>query len=98
MRGLRALVIVMGIMILIGFTVVVATIAHRLKEGDTEPVAATGHAVLTLPDGAKVEDMAATGARLTLRILLPGGKEALYVIEPSTGRLVETIALETRAP
>jgi hypothetical protein len=101
MPGLKALVIIMGIMILAGFTLVVATIAHRLKHGETDAgveAAVVGHASLVLPAGAHVEDMAATGTRLTLRVAAPGGKETLYVIEPSTGRLVETIALEFQTP
>ena len=64
---LKAVVIVMGILIVIGFAVVVVEIARRLSGsgGAESPSAAR---VLALPAGCTIAEIAGVGDRLALRI------------------------------
>jgi Flp pilus assembly protein CpaB len=94
MKALRFLVIFMAVLIVIGFSVIVLTIAHRLKHDDADTPLVAGTASIALPPGARVLDMAGAGGRLALRIEAgPGGRQSLMLIDPATGRLAETITL-----
>ncbi|MFZ5791250.1 MAG: hypothetical protein ACOY3L_11185 [Pseudomonadota bacterium] len=89
MRGLKTLVIVMGVLIVAGLVVVVATIASRLSSrmasaptastSATSTPAATaaepGDVALPLPAGCRVAEMTAAGGRLWLRLAPVTGGE-----------------------
>src|SRR5690242_7322991 len=66
-QPLKALVIVMGVMIVVGVGIVAVTIVQRL--GNRSVAGRNFEAAsLTLPKGCHVVDMAAAGARLALRL------------------------------
>jgi hypothetical protein len=67
---LKAVVIVMGVLIVIGFAVVVVEITRRLSElGAEEGMTSRGEVrALALPAGCVVADIAGVGERLALRI------------------------------
>jgi len=102
MHALKVLVIAMGVLLVAGFAVLVATVAGRLSHRG-EPSAAIaagaakaagfGNATVTLPAGAKVVEMRAAGSRLVLRLLRADGGEALLVLDPDTGVTLGTIEL-----
>ncbi len=96
MRSIQALVIVMGILIVGGMTLV----GYQIVTTVGEPAAAHapfGEVELALPPGARVLDMAAVDDRLVLRVEAGGGRQRLLVLDPSTGALVGTMVL-TPAP
>jgi Family of unknown function (DUF6476) len=94
MRGLRIFVIVMGIVIVVGFGVVIAVIAGRM--GRREMVGAA-HAfaggTVEIPAGARVEVMTATSDRLVLDLALPDGAHQIMVFDLATGARLGTIEL-----
>ncbi len=96
MRSIQALVIVMGIMIVGGMTLVGYQIVTTVGEPSSAP-ASFGEVALALPPGARVVDMAAIDDRLVLRIEAGDGRQRLIVLDPSTGALVGTIVF-TPAP
>ncbi len=66
---LKAIVIVMGILILFGFAVVAVEITRRLAGlGAREEIGAGGLRSLALPAGCAVGEIAGVGERLVLRI------------------------------
>jgi hypothetical protein len=93
MRGLKTLVIVMGVLLVVGFMVLVATIAARLPHRAPEPGAAFTAPPITLPPGAKIERMSTGPDRIVLAIALPDGTQQLLTIDLQTGRLLGTIPL-----
>ena len=92
MRGLKALVIVMGVLIVAGLAVVVATIASRSSGGGGD-TAGFGVARIAIPPGATVVGTTATGQRLVVRLRLADGTARLVVIDPATGQRLGTIDL-----
>ena len=96
MRSIQALVMVMGVLIVGGMTLVGYQIVTTVGE-PSAPRASFGEVELALPPGARVVDMAAIDDRLVLRIEAGDGRQRLIVLDPSTGALVGTIVF-TPAP
>lgn len=86
MARLKTLVIVMGIVIIAGATVVVTTIVQRgiVQRGGAlgEPVA---RGVIHLPPGARVMETRMDGGRILLRLDLAGGGGRLLIVDAQTG-------------
>lgn len=94
MRALTIFVAVMGVAILVGFAVVVATIAGRLARRESEGPHAFSAPAITIPKGARVAAMTAGESRLVLRLELPGGAQQILILDLASGRRLGTIALE----
>jgi hypothetical protein len=89
MRLVMVLAVVMGVMILIGSTVVVVTIIKRAAGGS---VGAHVAVVLDEPAGTRISGIAALSDRLA--VLLQGaGPDRVVLIDPRTGNQAGTIAL-----
>jgi hypothetical protein len=89
MRLVKVLVVVMGVMILLGSTVVVVTIIKRSSGGSAGIRVAV---VLDEPAGTRIAGIAALSDRLA--VLLQGaGPDRVVLIDPRTGTRGGTIAL-----
>ena len=89
MRALKALVIVMGILIVAGTAVIAVTLARRSADDGaarTGGDAAVAAPRIELPAGARVVETALDGTRIALRIVLADGTERIIVIDTETGR------------
>jgi hypothetical protein len=92
MRALKALVVVMGIMLIGGFAVLVAVIIGRVSRGGTSPRSFAATAI-DIPQGARIEAMTAGTDRLVLDLALPEDRRQLVVIDLATGARLGTIEL-----
>lgn len=92
MRALKALVVVMGIMLIGGFAVLVAVIIGRVSHGGTAPRSFPATAI-DIPRGARVEAMTAGTDRLILDLALPEDRRQLVVIDLATGARLGMIEL-----
>ena len=92
MRALKALVVVMGIMLIGGFAVLVAVIIGRVSRGGTAPRSFPATAI-DIPRGARVEAMTAGTDRLILDLVLPDDRRQLVVIDLATGVRLGTVEL-----
>jgi hypothetical protein len=105
MRGLKTLVIVLGVLLVGGMVTLVAAMVWR----GSHPVAAEGAAprlpaiagkpfesTLDLPAGATVVSMEATGERLVLQVALPDGRRQIVIVDIRTGARLGTIELQAR--
>ena len=91
MQALKIIVVAMGLLIVIGLTVIVVTIARRLSGGGGNGFAS---AALALPKGCRVLDMAAAGGRLALRLGDGPDCQAILFVDPATGRQTGRLALQ----
>jgi hypothetical protein len=99
MRALKALVIVMGVLILAGMGLVSYGIVKRtaMPERPAQPAAAArpyGPVELALPSGARIARTRTSGERLIVELELASGGERLLVLDLATGGLVGTIDLK----
>jgi hypothetical protein len=96
MKGLLALVIIMGVMIVAGLVVVVVTIAMRLSGSGTEAAATTagfGTLDLPVPAGCQVMEMVAADDRLILRLGSGERCNQIIVVDAANGRNLGTVRL-----
>jgi hypothetical protein len=91
-KGLLGLVIGLGVLILAGFSVVVATLAHRMFS--PAPVSITSaSSTLGEPAGTKVGALVAVGDRLGVLLQGGGTEDRVVLIDPRDGSRVATIAI-----
>jgi hypothetical protein len=97
MKGLLAVVIIMGVLIVIGVVVVVATIANRMggspADGGGPTAAAFGTADLPVPAGCQVIETVAAADRLVLRLGSGDRCNQLLVVDLATGKHLGTVRL-----
>jgi Family of unknown function (DUF6476) len=96
MRGLKILVVVMGVMLVLGFAILLAAIAGRISRGSPSP--STPRQVqadaIVIPRGARVEAMTAGTDRLIVALELPEGRRQLLIIDLATGARLGAIDLQ----
>ena len=95
MRGLKILVVVMGIILIVGFAVLVAAIAGRMsRSGSPQTIARTlAGSAIDIPRGARIEAMTVGTDRLVLALTLPEGGRQLVIVDLVTGARLGTIEL-----
>ena len=96
MKGMLALVIIMGVLIVIGSIVVIATIANRMSGSTVEiarPAAAFDMVDLPMPAGCQVVETVATDDRLILRLGNGERCNQLLVVDPVSGKHLGTVRL-----
>lgn len=97
MRGLKVVVIVMGVLIVVMTTVMIAVIIGRMAkhaEPGRPPPEAYAATPITIPPGARIETMTTGADRLIVALALPGGGHRILVIDLKTGAPVGAIALK----
>lgn len=98
-RILKAVVISLGLLLLIGFGVVIARIAYLA----TQPGRGIGSATavqdvnLALPPGAAIRHTAVSGDRMTLHYESPQ-QSGVVIINLTTGQIVSRISFYPEAP
>ncbi len=120
MQALKALVIGMGILILVGFGIIGVTIYKRATAPEPEiatdgiiggalegaasrqmrPSAsglpsAFGTGDITLPAGAKIEDLAVGDGRIVLQLRLDSGARRLLVLDLASGAQLGAVNLNS---
>ena len=105
MRALKGLVIGMGVVILIGFAVVVVALIERAERAPSTPAQSApstvqrpspgvfGDVAVALPLGAQVVGTATDAGRLIVHLRLADGNARVLVIDLATGRRLGAIRL-----
>lgn len=95
MQGLKAIVIGMGVLLVVGVTVLVYLIATGAgkRAGDASPM--TAPAAVSLQQGERLVEMRPDGARLYLHIAGPEGARIL-ILDAERGTPVGEIDLTAR--
>lgn len=89
-RGIKAAVIAMGVVIVIGFVVVVVTIVDRLA-GPGEPEL-LGEIAVPLPAGCRLADAWSEAGRLYLRYEGEADCQQVAIVDPETGGVVGRVS------
>ncbi len=95
---------VMGVLIVVGFAVLLVEIGRRMftpKPGVPEPASVRtvpggsptgfGQVDVPIPAGARVEALIASGGRVVAHVRTPDGTSLGYVIDPASGALLGVI-------
>ena len=97
MQALKIMVVVMGVLIVAGVAVIATDIAKRVAAGRA-PSATSGAAVtafdektVELPKNGRLTGVHTEAGRVILRVLLPGNREMLIVLDLATGERLGTI-------
>jgi hypothetical protein len=93
-QALKIVVAAMGVLIVVGVTVIAVTVANRLQTIRHARTAPPARVELALPEGARVVETVPDGDRLLLRLDTPRGTEVL-VVDLAGGTLVTTIVLSS---
>lgn len=108
MQILKALVVIMGVLILAGFTFLGVELYKRMS--DPSRASLTGPATTTtvidrptevtldVPAGARIGEMLAVGNRVLFKVTLPQGPDRLYLIDPRTGAVTATVIAGKAVP
>ena len=105
MRGLKALVIILGVLLVGGTVTLVGAIiwrgSHRgaVDSAAAPPLGTPGkpfETTLDLPAGATVASTDVAGERLVLKLALPDGRQQIVIVDIRTGARLGTIELQGR--
>jgi hypothetical protein len=102
-RTLKIVVIVLGILLVLGFALLVAGLYHeatkldgqaeRTAAGPVAPAVKPGSEVrVDVPEGATVERIAVDGERIVLHVRSPEGEEVV-IIDTAQGHVVSRVRL-----
>jgi hypothetical protein len=100
MRALKALVIVMGVLLVGGSATLAVLMVKRLAGPARRQPAASAmpaRASVALPPGTEVQSVSALGERLAVYVAGRQGN-LILIVDPATGAVVETIELKAAAP
>ena len=109
LRGLKALVAFLGVLVVLGTAVVVGVVIKRLYAPATPasnfyppaslapPGAMAPPAVTaTLPPGSRIQGVSAAGGVFAVWVTNPAGGEDIYLMDPATGAL--RLSVQAAAP
>ncbi len=101
MKFLKALIVIMGVMIIVGFAVIGVELYKRMSDPDRRadatvdrvavPAGKIDEVGLDLPAGSRIGDPVAAGNRVLFRVTLPDNSDRLYVMDPRSGAITTTI-------
>ncbi len=92
MQALKILVILMGVLILAGVTVVGMTVFNRMGGGGSN----FGSMALALPKGCHLIGMINAGDRLALRLGDSAECQVILFVDPRNGQQVGSLALQSQ--
>lgn len=100
MRALKAIVIGMAVLLVLGFGALVVAMVDVGRKGGPNPPSQPGPPFaldLPAPPGTRLQGVDAVGGRLILRFAGDAGTR-LVVVDPETGRVTGTIVVAVPAP
>ncbi len=88
MRGLKALVAGLGLLVVLGTALVIGVVIKRIYASPATPsmTAAPAGVVSALPAGSRIMGLAGAGGEFAVWVSGAGG-DAVYVIDPATGAM-----------
>ena len=97
-RGLLALVIILGVLIVLGVVGLIVAAVFKARAGNGAPAAPStsgAYAASVTAPGERIESTQLDGNRILLRLSGPNGDE-LVVLDAGSGRVIGRIAVNAR--
>ncbi|MDC0158900.1 DUF6476 family protein [Rhodospirillaceae bacterium] len=94
MRILTLLVVIMGIMIVVGLFVVVFTIASRVIDKASKDTITPWTIKENIPKNAEIDDLAADGGKLFIKLDSKNGTSHILVFDSATGKQIGKLEFE----
>ncbi|AWU97273.1 hypothetical protein [Azospirillum ramasamyi] len=98
MQILKALVVIMGVMIIAGSTFLGVEVYKRMSDPNRTSLTANAPApaqavdvTLDVPAGSRIGEVLAVGNRVLFKVTLPEGADRLYLMDPRNGAVTATI-------
>ncbi|PWC32731.1 hypothetical protein [Azospirillum sp. TSO35-2] len=99
MQILKALVVIMGVLILAGFSFLGVELYKRMSAPNRSSLTAmvpveperAAEVTLDVPAGARIGDILVVGNRVLFKVTLPQGPDRLYLMDPRNGAVTATI-------
>jgi len=98
MRAVKFLVVFMGVLIVVGLTVVVVTILSRSAHVADEKPEGFGTVRVTAPAGAEIGEGTSDGRHLIVRLRLPDGAVRFQLVDLATGRALGSVDFVPERP
>lgn len=95
-RGLKAVVILLGVLIVIAFALLVVGALTRFNAKSTSHTATVNNTI-ALPAGSQIESSEIQADRLILRLRTTTGDE-IYIVDTTNGHLVGRIQIAPPSP
>ncbi|MDE2517456.1 MAG: hypothetical protein KGL12_15625 [Rhodospirillales bacterium] len=93
MRALKFATALMGVLIVLGTTVLIVTIVHRMGAAAPSPSGPAFLAHVDVPTGGHIAGIASAGGRLAVWIAGPGGSGRVVLLDPASGKVAGTVTL-----
>lgn len=93
-RFMRLVVITLGVLIFLAFSILVAGFVIRLS-GGSRSAAPEAAQIYQLPAGAKIEEMTVAGDHVVLRVKTDKGEE-VDIVDTDTGRMIGRVIAPSR--
>ena len=100
-KTLKAVVIILGVLLIVGFLVLITTIAYRVINSGEDPSTDISQSIapaqlpadILLPEGAKIAGIEADAGRLFVHVIYPNAasREEILVFDMATGRSLSKI-------
>jgi streptogramin lyase len=84
LRGLKALVAVLGVLIVLGTATVIGVVITRIYASPAAPSMSAGAGPAVLPAGSRIMGVAAAGGVFAVWVSGTGG-DRVYLVDPRTG-------------
>jgi streptogramin lyase len=93
LRALKALVVILGVLIILGTALVAGVIIHRIYASQAAPsmTAAAPLVAAALPAGTHVAGIAAAGDEVAIWVTGAGG-DRVFLLDPRSGRVTVALA------
>jgi len=96
---LKALIVIMGVLIVAGFTFLGVELYKRMSDPNRASLTAIAPApaetavdvTLDVPAGSRIGEVVVVGNRVLFKVSLPQGPDRLYMMDPRTGAVTATI-------
>ncbi len=95
MRGLKALVAGLGLLVVLGTALVIGVVIKRIYASPAAPSmsAVPAGVVSALPAGSRIMGLAGAGGAFAVWVSGPGG-DAVYLLDPATGAVREAVSAQ----
>ena len=93
MRALKVLIVIMGILLVLGFTILAVTVFRKFQGLGSLHTTSVQAEEIVLPKGYRVMEIADISDRAVIHLRSPTDEDAILIVNPHSGQEVVRIGL-----